>query len=511
MNGVWSHIGSAAIYGGVVVAIYFVLLAAAHLLKNRLRVSLGFSFHIFALLSAVLVAGDVHQARGGSVENLPWVLSARNALISAWVVFLALQVNNMLARFVWQFALEEQRKVRVPKLLRDLAKALVLLVAILCVMKFIYGQHIGALLTASGIVAIVLGFALQNLLGDVVAGIALNLERPFDIGDWIWVGDTDGEVIEINWRATRLRTRDDNYLIIPNGSITKQNIINFHYPSRAHALKCVVGVEYNAAPNDVMNVLRQAVRRTPGVLAQEPRIRLKQFGDFAIHYEIKFWVDNRAASEDILSEVMTNVWYALRRARMSIPYPIHDVFMHQPAETDGAEQRRRADAERALRQEVLFEPLDKERIAMLARRSQMVRFGRGETVISQGEAGNSLFLIISGHASVKLSREGGHEVVVGMLEPGHTFGEMSLLTGAPRNATVVAESDLRLLEIGKEALEPLLRENPAVAEAMSRLMSERQIATDGLFKQQPSAAETAATPADYATSLLRSIRGFFRI
>ncbi|MFA5190646.1 MAG: mechanosensitive ion channel family protein [Verrucomicrobiia bacterium] len=511
MNGTWIHIENAAINVGVAALTYLVLMAAAHPMKKRLRVPLGFSFHIFAALSATLVAWGFHQAHAAPYTTPSWLLSVRNVLISAWAVFLALQLNNVLVRFVWQFALEEKRQVKVPKLLRDMAKTLLVLAAVLWAMKFVYGQQLGTLITASGVVAIVLGFALQNLLGDVVAGIALNMEKPFDIGDWIWVGETDGEVIEVNWRATRLRTRDGNYLIIPNGNITKQNITNFHYPNRVHALKCSVGVEYGAAPNDVKNVLRQAVQRTPGVLPQEPRIRLKQFGDSAINYEIKFWGDNRAASDDVLSDVMTNIWYALRRARMSIPFPIRDVFMHQPAEADSIDQRRRADAERALRGKELFKPLDDNQIAALAGRGRLVRFGQGEIVISKGEAGDSLFLIVSGQASVKLAKEGGGEVVAGTLKTGDTFGEMSLLTGAPRNATVVAESDLRLLEIGKDALGPVLQENPTVVEALSRLMADRQLATDGLFKQQQHTAEAAATRKDYATTLLRNIRKFFSI
>ena len=511
MNDAWSHIENAAVNTGAAALTYFALLAVAHPVKNRLRVSMGFSFHVFALLSAVLVAWGVHEARGGPYVDLPWMLSVRNALVSAWAVFLALQINNVLARSLWQFALEERRQIKVPKLLRDLAKALLVLVAILCVMKFVYGQQLGTIITASGIVAVVLGFALQNLLGDVVAGIALNMEKPFDIGDWIWVGETDGEVIEINWRATRLRTRDDNYLIIPNGNITKQNITNYYYPNRVHALKCAVGVEYGAAPNDVKNVLRQAVRRTSGVLPREPRIRLKQFADSAINYEIKFWIEDRAASDDILSDVMTNIWYALRRARMSIPFPIRDVFMHQPAATDSVEQRRRVDAERALRAEELFKPLDNNQIAELAGRGRLVRFGHGETVISKGDAGDSLFLIVSGQASVKLAREGGGEVLAGVLKTGDTFGEMSLLTGAPRNATVMAESDLRLLEIGKDALGPVLQQNPVVVEALSRLMADRQLATEGFFKQQQQAAGAAAIREDRATALLRNIRNFFSI
>ncbi len=511
MNGAWSHIENALINACVAAATYLLLLALGHPVKNRLRVPLTFTFHIFALLSAALIAGFVHAARGGPYLDLPWMVSLHQFLVGAWAVFLALQVNRVLARFLWQFALEEKRRVKVPKLLRDLAKTLLLLAAILCVMKFVYGHELGALITASGVVAIVLGFALQNLLGDVVAGIALNLEKPFVVGDWIHVGDTDGEVIEINWRATRLRTRDDNYRIIPNGNITKQDITNFYYPTHVNALKCSVGVEYGAAPNDVKNVLRQAVRRTTGVLPREPRIRLKHFGDSAINYEIKFWIDNREASDDVLSDVMSNVWYALRRARMSIPFPIRDVFMHQAAGAETVEQRRRADAERALRALELFKPLDNDHIATLASRGRLIRFGRGETVISKGDAGDSLFLIVSGHASVKLVREGGGEVTAGTLKPGDTFGEMSLLTGAPRNATVVADSDTRLLEIGKDALGPILEENPAVAEALSRLVADRQLATEGFFKQQPPPAEAAATRARYATTALRGIRDFFRI
>jgi CRP-like cAMP-binding protein len=147
----------------------------------------------------------------------------------------------------------------------------------------------------------------------------------------------------------------------------------------------------------------------------------------------------------------------------------------------------------------------------LAARGRVIRFGRGETVIRKGDAGDSLFLIVSGRASVKLEREAGGEEVASLLKPGDTFGEMSLLTGALRGATVVADSDVRLLEIGKEALSPALQGNPAMAEALSRLAADRQLAMEGFHKQQQPSAEAAATRARYATSILRNIRDFFRL
>ena len=512
MNELWKHLENSVFNTAVAAATYGALVVIARLLKRRLRVPFGPSFELFAILSAVLLGWFVDRARGGTFVDLPWMVWLHQLLISIWAVLLAVQLNKLLTRFVWEFALAERRRVIVPKLLRDLAATVLVLIAVLLVTEFVYGKEPGALIAASGVVAVVLGFALQNLLGDVIAGIALNIEKPFAVGDWIQVGATDGEVTEINWRATRIRTRDNNYLIVPNGTITKQEITNFHFPSRVHALKAQVGVEYGAAPNEVKTVLRQSTAETPGVTARmEPRVRLIQFGDSSITYEIKFWIEDAAARDDVLSDVKSNVWYALRRARMSIPFPIRDVFMHQAPPADSEEQRRRSIALRALRAVELFKALSDPQIAELTERGLVLRFGRAETIIHRGQAGDSFFVILSGQASVRLAHDNGEEFVAGTLKTGDFFGELSLLTGAPRGATVVADTDVRVIEINKAAIEPVLESNPGIVESLSRHLAERQMANEGYFKTQRAASETANTRERYAMGILRNIRDFFRV
>jgi small-conductance mechanosensitive channel/CRP-like cAMP-binding protein len=501
-----------ALYDACVAAVtYGALVLLARILKRRLRVPFGPSFQIFAIVSAVLMAEVFHRAQGGPISELTWVVGGNRLVISVWAVLAALQINKVLTRVVWEYVLAEQRHVIVPQLLRDLVAIVLVVIAVLMVMEWVYGQHPGTLIAASSVAAVVLGFALQNLLSDVIAGIALNLERPFSVGDWIQVGATDGEVIEINWRATRIRTRDDNYLIVPNGTITKQEIVNFHFPDRLHAWKVQVGVEYGAAPNEVKAVLATAAAQTRGVSTRRaPRVRLVQFGDSAITYEIKFWIEDAAARDEILSDVKSNVWYALRRARMSIPFPIRDVVLHRAGLADAEEQRRRAIAVRALRGLELFRALNDSQVAELIEQGLVLSFGRTETIIRHGQPGDSLFVMLSGQASVRLVREDGGESVAGTLGAGDFFGEFSLLTGAPRGATIVAETDVRVIEIGKAAIQPVLARNPGIAETLSRQLAERRMVNEGFFKTTRPPGETSDTRDRYAVGILRSIREFFR-
>ena len=141
------------------------------------------------------------------------------------------------------------------------------------------------------------GFAGQNLFGGIIAGIQLQISRPFRVGDWLQVGERFAEVMEINWRSTRLRTNDDIYLDIPNNEIVRETIVNLHYPTQVHAMRIRVGIDYKTPPNRVKDALMRATKNAELVLRDPPaKIFLVDFADHAVIYEIKFYMGNHAGS-----------------------------------------------------------------------------------------------------------------------------------------------------------------------------------------------------------------------
>jgi small-conductance mechanosensitive channel len=142
----------------------------------------------------------------------------------------------------------------------------------------------------------------------------------------VGVGEIHGEIVEINWRATRLRTNDNNYLIIPNSVIAKENIINFYAPDRHHALRVTIGVDCAAEPDLVKKVLKEAAQTVPGVSQEDKAsVRITAFGDFSITYEVKFWLDDHAHYQEMNDGVRTAIWYALKKENIKIPFPVSEV------------------------------------------------------------------------------------------------------------------------------------------------------------------------------------------
>src|SRR5262249_41574328 len=186
---------------------------------------------------------------------------------------------------------EKRRGMPVPKALRDLVATLIFLVALILVLSVGYHAEtqLKGLLAGSGVLAIILGFAAQNLLSSIIAGLSLQIQRPYKVGDWLKVGDTYGEVMEIRWGATRLRTNDAITLHIPNNEMVKQTIVNLTYPTREHFMRLHIGAEYGVPPNRVKDALMRAALQAHGVEKHPPpQVYVSEYGDSAIVYQIKF-------------------------------------------------------------------------------------------------------------------------------------------------------------------------------------------------------------------------------
>ena len=490
----------AAITAVVFVGTFFVALWIGRFLKRRAGVHLGLLFRLFCLILAFYAAITVYGVHA----------SWRNHIGTAVILLSTALVVALINRYVWDFYFEKKRHTPIPHFLREVVGGIIFLIVLLLVLS--YGYHAEAqlkgLLAGSGVVAIILGFAGQNLFAGIIGGISIQINRPYKVGDWLQVGERFAEVMEINWRSTRLRTNDAIYLDIPNNEMVSHTIVNLHYPTEVHAMRIRVGVEYKNPPNRVKDALSRAASTADGVLA-EPKVKvfLVDFADSAVIYEIKFYMGNHARINEINDAVRTNVWYQLKREGITIPFPIRTLQLERKALAPIREEHQVARS--ILRDEALFGCLSDEQIDSLVLQSRVSHFGRGERVIQEGAKGDSMFVLLRGTAEVSIARNGS-SIPVATLREGDCFGEMSLLTGEHRTATVRAETDCQVMEIGKPVMGELLRASPDCLERLSELLAKRKMETEGLLKEAlPHHNEKKER--EYRATFLHRLRTFFEL
>jgi len=490
-----------AITAVVFIGTFFVAVGVGRFLKRRAGVRLGLVFRLFSLALAFYAAIVVYGV------HAPW----RRHVGAAAILLSTALVVALINRYIWDLYFEKKRQTLIPHFLREVVSGIIFLVVLLFVLS--YGYHAEAqltgLLAGSGVVAIIVGFAGQNLFAGIIGGISIQINRPYKVGDWLQVGEHFAEVMEINWRSTRLRTNDNIYLDIPNNEMVSKPIINLHYPTEVHSMRIRVGVEYKNPPNRVKDALFRAASTADGVLA-EPKIRvfLVDFAESAVIYEIKYSMGNHSRINVINDAVRTNVWYELKRQGITIPFPIRTLHVERKAVPSMHEEHQEARA--ILRDEALFECLSDQQIDNLVQQSRVSHFGRGERVIREGAEGESMFVLLRGSAEVSISKNGA-SIPVATLKAPDCFGEMSLLTGERRTATVRAETDCQVMEIGKPVMAELLRASPDCLERLSELLAQRKMETEGLLKEAISHSQNERKEREYKATFLHRLRTFFEL
>jgi small-conductance mechanosensitive channel/CRP-like cAMP-binding protein len=406
-----------------------------------------------------------------------------------FVIFFLVRLLDGLARARYE---RKGRSFPLPRVLHGFFLMVVYIAAALAILREFLGFNITPLLAGSAILTAVLGLALQGVLGNVFSGMSLHYTKSFSRGDWVKVGETEGQVVDTNWRETRLRDRTSNIVVIPNTVVASQTIVNFSLPDRASAVVLPVKVDFLAPPAVVVDLLLEAAKEAPDVLADPaPTSYILNYDEFGITYVLKFWISDYGRRPDITGEVGRLVWYKLRRQGVEIPIPLESKLRGvlralRPAEDRVAEiatDRERnyqdfskstflniQEGERA-GQSVLSEA----EVRDLAAKSERVRFGAREVLFRQGETGDACYVVARGKVRGEIVYEEGGKTYTTSFEVGRggIFGEMSLFTGLPRTATVVVDEDAELLEIRAPALASLLARNPQLAEAVAEVVSGR--------------------------------------
>ncbi|MGE0042109.1 MAG: cyclic nucleotide-binding domain-containing protein [Vicinamibacterales bacterium] len=468
--------------GVVALAATLGLFAAVHnpFVRGRLRFS-AWLLGGFLLLSFAGTQPVADQALVAAIARLVFVLAVINLGV-------ALLVNP------WRGTRASEA---FPAIVQD-----VLIIAIFTLVATVLMKE--QLLTTSAVGAVVVGFALQDTLGNLFAGLSIQVEKPFRLGQWIAVGDREGQVQEVTWRATKLRTKAGQFLIVPNSVIGKEAILNYSEPIVPTRLDVQVGASYLTPPHLVKQALREALENSPVVLeTPAPAVLLVGFGDSSIDYRVQFWIEDYGADMAARDQVRTNIWYSFRRHNIEIPWPIRVNYQRedQPTRTVGDV----AAAADVLGGIDLFATLTPEVRLLLAEASSEQIFAAGEAVVRQGAPGDSMFVILRGRVRVLLEPS-QHEVAA--IEQGGFFGEMSMLTGEPRSATVRAARASVLLEVGAERFRRLAVENPGLLDHITEVVAERRA---GLDDARAAAAARATGPAPGRESLMAKIRDFLRL
>jgi CRP-like cAMP-binding protein len=358
------------------------------------------------------------------------------------------------------------------------------------------------LLTTSAVGAVVVGFALQDTLGNAFAGLGIQSEKPFRVGHWIRVGDFEGRVAEVTWRATKLRTKSGNFVIVPNNIIAKDAITNFSEPAVPTRLEIEVGASYLNTPAEVKAAALEALSQVPRILqSPAPDVLLHAFDGSAITYRLRFWIADYELDDEVRDEARTAVFYAFGRRGVEIPWPIEVGYSREWPEPDAA--ARQLERERALARVDLFSRLTDDQRREIAAASTMRRFGAGEVIVRQNEPGQSMFIVCSGAVAVVLEPD-RREVAV--IEKGGYFGEMSLLTGDPRSASVVARGDAEVLELDAELFRALGAVDPRAVEEIGMAAMTRRAE---LAQMRDTTRNAAA--ADAPATLLGRMKRFLRL
>jgi CRP-like cAMP-binding protein len=317
------------------------------------------------------------------------------------------------------------------------------------------------------------------------------------VGHWITVGSFEGLVTEITWRATKLRTKAGNLVVVPNNIVAKEAINNYSQPEVPTRITLEVGASYDTPPNETKAAILAALANATRVLpSPAPDVVLADFGGSALTFRVRFWINDFAQDERARDEVRTFIYYEFARRGIEIPYPMQ-VQISRTVEDQTSSVPTRVS--RLIDGVPVLAVLPADARAALARTSRTLRYAAGECIVRHGEAATSMFLVESGTVDVQLPN--GDRVAT--TEAGGYFGEMSLLTGAPRSATVRAAADCVLVEISGASFRAWIQQHPATLADLASVAATRQRELDAA---RASAAESAT---ETSSSLLQKMRAFF--
>ncbi|HEX4325538.1 MAG TPA: mechanosensitive ion channel family protein [Burkholderiales bacterium] len=405
-------------------------------------------------------------------------------------------------------------RVPTPRIVEDLVTIL-FYVAWSLVRLRASGLDPSSLLASTAVVTAVLAFAMQDTLGNILGGLALQLDNSIAVGDWVKVDDIVGRVTDVHWRSTSIETRNWETVVVPNSQLMKNRFTvlgrcdNRAMQWRRHVL---FNVGLSAPPTRVIPAIEKAIREAEiaNVAAHpQPSCVLMDYAHGYGHYDLRYFLTDLMVDDPTDSQVRVHIYAALQRAGLRLAVEEHSLHL-----TEQSEEHQRAVHEREIAHRLqslqcvdLFFALTPEELRTVAERLTYSPFAQGEVITRQGNIAHWLYILTAGEADITVG-DNGQRQHINTLQAGAFFGEAGMLTGAPRSATVLAKTNVECYRLDKGALEDILKARPKLAEEISQVMASRLSAlAQAIAEHSKTERLTARGPHE----LLERMRAFFHL
>ena len=379
------------------------------------------------------------------------------------------------------------------------------------------GLDLGSIVATSAMITAVVAFAMQDTLGNILGGLALQLDNSIQIGDWIKVDDTSGRVVDIRWRSTLVETRNWETVVFPNSQLMKNKfiVLGRRNDQPVQWRRWIwFGVDLGVTPTKVIGAVEGAVRQAEisNVAKQPaPNCVLMEIDKGCARYALRYWLTDLAADDPTDAAVRWHVYTALERAGVKLAVEVHNVHIIKENEKyeEAVQQRELTRRIKTLRRVELFEQMNEDELHKLAIRLKYTPFAQGNVIVKQGVSAQYwLFIIINGEAEVYLEASNGEKHLLNVLTKGNFFGEMSLMTGAQRQASVIAKTDVECYRLDKAAFEEILLVRPSIAEEITHILVERRAQLDSALQNLDDVTKHRTIDSQ-RTEVLATVKRFF--
>jgi small-conductance mechanosensitive channel len=424
------------------------------------------------LRTAVLLAGLAGICHYAVPLFLPR-LAGSDDLGAVAFAFGALGVVRVLFVVVVDILVERSGKRPTNALVRDVGQGAIFVFIVAVALRAADLQP-GSLIATGTVATAVLGLSLQDTLGNLFAGIAIQMERGVSVGDWMRLdkGDVVGRVVSMNWRAVTVRADDGSVLVVPNGALARMPFTNFTRESVASRRHLYFVLPFEVSPEQAEQAILSACRSCPSVQAEPaPSVMTWTYTERGVTYWLRYWISDFAHRDPSQSDVSTRVWYELHRRKLAPAVPVQHHFVHKMGDRarDEAQEKVFRDRRSVLDSVDFLAPLSDASKNLLATQGHRKLFAEGERILSQGDETRTFYIVRRGEVVVEVD---GMEV--GRLGPGEFFGELALLAGDRRTATVSATCETEVFEIDDRMFQEVLREEPEVAKRIADIVGQRQ-------------------------------------